>query len=167
VVNKCRRANYVFLTPTLTLYTMSFSYEENLLLAGHLKNSFGVRFSLKKVPFSTGWCLRCGTARDVFRFIELVVPFGQEVPSMRRKIALLPLLAEIKTELESELGEQTLITWPDFEREPNYYTDEEVERLIDMKRAGKSDREIAAALGRTYWSVVYKASTLRKAGRLN
>ena len=167
VVNKCRRANYVFLTPTLTLYTMSFSYKENQLLAGHLKNSFGVRFSLKKVPFGTGWSLSCGTARDVFRFMKLVAPFGQEVPSMRRKIALLPLLAEIKAELKSELGEQTLITWPDFEREPNDYTDEEVKRLIRMKRAGRSDREIAAALGRTYWSVVYKASTLRKAGRLN
>jgi hypothetical protein len=99
--------------------------------------------------------------------MKLVAPFGQEVPSMRRKIALLPLLAEIKAELKSELGEQTLITWPDFEREPNDYTDEEVKRLIRMKRAGRSDREIAAALGRTYWSVVYKASTLRKAGKLS
>jgi hypothetical protein len=38
---------------------------------------------------------------------------------------------------------------------------------ISMKKSGKSDREIGAALGPTYWSVVYKASTLRKAGRLS
>jgi hypothetical protein len=85
---------------------MSFSYEENMLLDEHVKNTFAVRFSLKKVPFGTGWSLRCGTTRDVFRFIELVVPFGQEVPSMRRKIALLPLLAEIKAKLKSELTQE-------------------------------------------------------------
>ena len=136
-------------------------------MAGHIGEVFEIRLGLKRVPFGAGWALYCSTARDVYRFIRLVGPFAKEVPSLRKKSALLPLLDDVKAEVEERLGEEVVVSSPRFEVEPSFYTEEEVEKLITMKKAGKSDREIAAALGRTYWSVVYKASMLRKAGRLS
>jgi len=95
--------------------------------------------------------------------IKLVRPFAEEVPSLRKKSALLPLVDEVRAEVEERLGEEAVGSRPRFED----YKEEEAEKLITMKKAGKSDREIAEVLGRAYWSVVYKASTLRKAGRLS
>jgi len=166
LVVSCSKKKTVFLTPTVTLYTMSFTREENLLLAQHIEAQFDAPFRLKKVPFGYGWCLYLARARDVYRFMKLIEPYGQEIPSMVHKSALLPLLEEAKTRVRERVGDGIPISWPDFEREPNYYSAKEEETLVCMKAAGKTDREIANSLGRTYWSIVYKASTLRKAGRV-
>lgn len=41
------------------------------------------------------------------------------------------------------------------------YSPDEIAILKRMKQSGNIDQQIADALGRTYWSVVYKASELR------
>ena len=46
------------------------------------------------------------------------------------------------------------------------YTTEEIETILTMKRMKQTDQQIADRLGRTYWSIVYKVSELRKEGKL-
>jgi hypothetical protein len=38
--------------------------------------------------------------------------------------------------------------------------------MIQMKKDGFSDREIAQSIGRTYWGVVDKLRRIRQAGKL-
>jgi hypothetical protein len=42
------------------------------------------------------------------------------------------------------------------------YTAEENKLLVTLKKSGHTDKEIAIILGRSYWSVVYKLSELRR-----
>jgi hypothetical protein len=46
------------------------------------------------------------------------------------------------------------------------YSNEEIKKLIKHKKAGYTDKHIAEQLGRSYWSIVYKLSELRKLGKL-
>lgn len=47
------------------------------------------------------------------------------------------------------------------------YTEADVEALINLRREGLTERQIAEALGRPYHSVHWKIKTLRKDGRLS
>ncbi|AYA78015.1 hypothetical protein DOE78_22890 [Bacillus sp. Y1] len=47
------------------------------------------------------------------------------------------------------------------ERQKNYSM-EEIETIISMKKGGHTLKEILESLNRTYWSVVYKISELKK-----
>ncbi|UJL45681.1 hypothetical protein KFZ58_14980 [Virgibacillus sp. NKC19-16] len=42
------------------------------------------------------------------------------------------------------------------------YSDDEVQEIIQLKQCGYTDKEIANLIGRSYWSVVYKLSELKK-----
>lgn len=44
----------------------------------------------------------------------------------------------------------------------NDYTEEDIEYIVTSKLRGQTDQEIADALGRTYWSVVYKWQDIKK-----
>lgn len=44
------------------------------------------------------------------------------------------------------------------------YSEEEINKMILLKKQQITDEEIAKRIGRTYWSVVYKLSDLRKRG---
>lgn len=46
------------------------------------------------------------------------------------------------------------------------YSNKEIEEIIFLKNAGKTDKEISISLNRSYWSVVYKLREIRKDGRL-
>ncbi|WP_079506681.1 hypothetical protein [Mesobacillus jeotgali] len=53
----------------------------------------------------------------------------------------------------------------DSERWRNY-TEEDVNKIIELKKNNYTDQTIANALNRSYWSIVYKIRELRKDGRL-
>lgn len=78
VITYSRNRNKIYLTPRITIYTMGFSKEENLLLAQHIAATFQVHFNLKKVPYGKGWCLDIGKISEVYRMIEMIRPFGME-----------------------------------------------------------------------------------------
>jgi hypothetical protein len=41
------------------------------------------------------------------------------------------------------------------------YTNDEIDKIIDFKRRGFSDKEIANKLNRTYWDIVWKIRDLK------
>jgi hypothetical protein len=41
------------------------------------------------------------------------------------------------------------------------YTNDEIDKIIDFKRRGFSDKEIANKLNRTYWGIVWKIRDLK------
>jgi hypothetical protein len=46
------------------------------------------------------------------------------------------------------------------------YADEEIDKIITLKKKGLKDKEIAVIVNRSYWSIVYKLQELRKMGLL-
>lgn len=46
------------------------------------------------------------------------------------------------------------------------YSDDEINQIIEYKKAGLTDKEIAKRIGRTYWSIVYKLKELRNKGKM-
>lgn len=46
------------------------------------------------------------------------------------------------------------------------YREEEIAIMIHLKQRGESYKNIAIALGRSYWSIVYKIGELRRLGRI-
>lgn len=81
-------------------------------MARHIKDTFKVRFNLKKVPYGKGWCLDTGKISDVYHMIEMIKPFGLEIASMKVKVSLMHLLAAKEARLYRELGDYIIVKWP-------------------------------------------------------
>lgn len=166
VVNYRSNKNSFYLFPRITLYTMSFSEAENILLAQHLKNTFGVEFNIKKVPYGKGFCLDTGKGKNVFKFLELVRPTVNEIPSMSYKVDLERNIARKLEELRHTHGANITVNIRDITQESNLYQPSEEERIIALKTTGYTDKRITETLNRNYWGIVDKIRRLREQRRL-
>jgi hypothetical protein len=88
-----------------------------------------------------------------------------EIPSMYYKTCLEKKLLLSKERLLNKYGSEIKVILSSSNRFKNYSI-EEIQKLIKQKKAGYADKHIAEQLGRSYWSIVYKLSELRKLGKL-
>lgn len=164
VIDSCRNKNRVTLFPRIFLYSMSFSTTENEWLAAHLLMQFGVAFKTKKHPDGSGCMLELNRRAEVINFLNLVKPYVLEISEMSYKVNVVQQL-KLASQRYSARGFSVNIA--PLEKAEVSYSREEVNKIIDLKRSGFTDRQIAAHTGRSYWGIVDKIRRLRQDGLLS
>lgn len=157
--------NIVYCHPNIRLCTLNFTPDENELLAIHLNRTFQTSFVVSKNPDGKGSHLTINKEKDVSFFLKTISFYSKEIPSMLYKTNLDAKLQISKKKIQDKYGKTVSITLSSSVRKKPYSKDE-VSKIIQMKRSGSTDQEIADELGRTYWSIVYKISEIRKSGLL-
>lgn len=157
------RPNKVQIFPRVSLYTQCFSYEENILLKNHILDLFNISFKIKKRPDGKKYSLEINERNMIYKFIQLIKPYVNDIPCMNYKVDVEKRLIETKLRLESsnKYMHKKVLTSP-ITVENNSYSDDEVDKIIKLKNQGYSYRQIADQLDRSYWGIYDKIRRHKK-----
>lgn len=78
VIDRYIRNNTIHLFPRITIYSQSFTEQENLLLRDHFYTQFNISFILKKRNDGHGIVLQCNYRDDIIRFLDLFMPYSSD-----------------------------------------------------------------------------------------
>lgn len=153
------RLKKIYLTPHIYLYLQSFQEDELLLLKEHLQKTFNITLAISRRKDGSGFVLKTNTTADTLHFLDTIQSVTLEIPSMYYKSNW-----AYRFELETKKWKAK---HPDYEvlasdrKRSKAYSEEEIQKLLSLKKKGFTDQQAADLLGRTYWSVVYKLRDLR------
>lgn len=150
----------IYLTPHIALYLQNFKKEELEQLAKLLKNIFNLSLKVTRQPYGQGYYLRTSKVKDTLQFLKTIQIATKNCPSMAYKTNWEYRLYIEKKRLTKKFPQYEVLA-SSSERK-RLYSQKEIETMIQMKKSGATDKEIAQAIGRTYWAIVYKLSELRK-----
>lgn len=159
------KKHIVYCHPKITLYSLNFTKLENEVLAAHLNQTFQTNFIVTAHPDGHKNLLTINKASEVKNFLNIVNPYVKEIPSMKYKSCLNENIRLKTDHIKNRFGRDVRIKISSSERR-QVYTSDEIDTIIMLKNNKTTDQEIADHLDRTYWSVVYKISELRKEGLL-
>ncbi|MBD8071401.1 DNA endonuclease [Bacillus sp. PS06] len=154
----------IYLTPNINLYLQNYTYDELQILKSHIFQVFGISFSLNKRKDGFGHILRLTSTKDTYSYLNIITEYVRTCPSMYYKTNWTWRLKEESIILINQHPTYQVIA-SHYDRHKNY-TDSDIQQLISMKNSGMKDKEIALALNRSYWSIVYKLKEIRKDGLL-
>lgn len=160
-----KNKNIVYCHPSINLYTLNFTKEENEQLSQHLNKTFQTNFVLTNNPDGHGNMLTLNKESEVSHLLEIIKPYAKQITSVQYKTNIAENIRLKKEHIYKKFNERVTIKISSSNRRRKYNEDE-IRMLIQLKRKGKTDKSIAEALGRTYWSVVYKIRELRNKGDL-
>lgn len=156
-----KNKHVVYCSPSIIIYTLNFTFDENTMLANHLNNVFKTNFVISGHPDGNGYLLKLNKERDVSNFLKLLEPHTKNIPSMFYKTILTTKIEAMEHNSKEKYGKDIVIKTSSSQRcKP--YSKTEINTLIEWKKQGKTDVAIAEYLNRSYWSVVYKLVELRK-----
>ncbi|RSD25197.1 DNA endonuclease [Mesobacillus subterraneus] len=157
------RKKLIYITPHASLYLQNYPKSDLTLLQNHLNETFNLNFKLNKRRDGFGYILKLTSVEETLKLLSLTKSTISTIPSMRYKFDW-----EYRKNMELSknklLSGYTVIS-SDSMRFKNY-TQIEIKRLITLKKAGLTHKEISTALNRPYWSIVYKLREIRKDGHL-
>lgn len=160
-----RKDDSTYIFPRISLYTLSFTKEENEILMNHLRMQFNINFKLKHRPDGKRYILEINKHKDLLKFVKLVEPYVNQIPCMNYKIDVLSRMDD-KITMFTNSNQNHYIKKIDLNSEDNNYSAEDEFEIINLKKAGIADRKIAEILERSYWGIVDKIRRLRKEGKL-
>lgn len=160
VINNYKKSNSITLFPQILLYSQSFTLEENIMLQEHLNKTFNIEFKLSKRKDGSNYILKINKRNEVYRFLEIVKPYVNEIPSMRYKIDVESKLIDTHKEYVEKCKDK-IIKISNSEAFDNTYSNEEETRIIEMINDGISYKDIAESLGRTYYGLYDKVRRMR------
>lgn len=155
-----RKNNSVYIFPRISLYTLSFSKIENIIIKNHLESTFNIKTKLKYRKDGKKTIIEINKKEEIIKFINIVKPYVSQIPCMKYKINLEERFEEKKFSLK-KLGYAHINSWAKNVID-NSYSKEERSFIIESKKKGTSTREIAETLNRPYWGVVDKLRRLKK-----
>lgn len=160
-----KNKNIVYCHPSISLYTLHFTKEENKQLANHLNNNFKTNFIVTNNPDGHRHLLKLNKQAEVAHLLKIITPHVKNIPSMRYKTDVAENVRLKRKHIYKKFNENVTIKLSSSNRRRKY-NEEEVQKLIELKHEGLTDQNIAYKLGRTYWSVVYKLRELRNQKKL-
>lgn len=149
------KRNTITICPSISLYSQSFTREENIMLIDHIHSTFGIEFKLANIPSGSGYHIRLGEYKEVIKFINMVSPYVATVPSMRYKVDLDEGLKRTQKIYSNKFPDKTIRIAKSINASRSYSTEEELE-IIKMVESGFSYRHIAEKLNRSYHGIYDK-----------
>ena len=111
VIDSVKRKNHdIYIFPRISLYTLSFSQEENIIIKNHLEKTFGVKAKLKYRKDGKKAILEINKKEAIIKFINVVKPYVSEISCMMYKIDLQGRFEEKKSKLIS-IGYKNINSW--------------------------------------------------------
>lgn len=160
VINPSKKRGKIYLSPHISIYTLNFTKSENELLIKHIKDTFGITFILKKRPDGNHYILQLNKRNELMKFIDIVKKYVLEIPCMHYKVNVLDRLKEKQSELIEKYPEKEIIICS-LKIKDNSYTKEEEKLIVEMKSKGRTYKEIADTLGRSYWGITDKIRRMK------
>lgn len=160
-----KNKNIVYCQPSIILYTLNFTKKENERLANHLNIMFKTSFVVSKHPDGNQHLLKLNKQSEVAHLLKVIEPYVADIPSMHYKTNITENVRLKMNHIYKKFNDNVTIKLSSSNRR-RPYSKEEINKMINLKKRGKTDKEIAMAVNRTYWSVVYKCKELRKKGVL-
>lgn len=161
VIDSSKRTNgSIYIFPRISLYTLSFSKEENEILKDHLKIKFNVETKLKKRRDGKNYLLEINKKIEVLNFLNIIKPFVEEIPCMNYKINVEQRFNDKRASLKNQ-GYTKINQWKSDVLDNSYSIDQE-KLIITLKKNGTTDKEISEILNRSYWGIVDKIRRLNK-----
>ncbi|MBM7600948.1 hypothetical protein JOC34_003369 [Virgibacillus halotolerans] len=154
------RKKIIYLTPQVYLYLQNYSFQDLTQLNNHIKVSYNIELKFGHRNDGHGHILRTISVDQALKYLHTIQPVAKSCPSMF-----------YKTSWDFRLRKDTKkynSLYPDYQvlssnsSRSKAYDEIELDKMISLKKQGITDNEIADTIGRTYWSVVYKLSELRK-----
>ena len=136
-----RKDNSTYIFPRISLYTLSFSKAENVIIKEHLENTFGIKTKLKYRKDGKNTILEINKKEEVIKFINIVKPYIAEIPCMQYKIDLENRFEEKKFLLKG-IGYTNINSWPENVIDNSYSKEDEI-FILEARKNGKSTKEIA------------------------
>lgn len=157
--------NNINIYPTIGITTLCFSKEECQILIEHIFQTFNIRFKLSSYPGGKGWDIKIYGLNEIYKFMDMILPHCSEITSLRYKWDLKYALDTKKQELSEKFQGIYNINISSISN-INNYSQEEESIICNMKKEGKTYREIADTIGRSYYGIGYKISQLKRSGKL-
>lgn len=154
-----RKNNSIYLFPRISLYTLSFSENENIIIKNHLDNTFGIKTKLKYRKDGKKTILEINKKEDVIRFINIIKPYVSEISCMKYKIDLEGRFEEKKSKVK-DYSYVNINSWSE-NITNNFYSKDEELFIINAKESKISTKEIAILPNRPYWGVVDKLRRIK------
>lgn len=165
IIDSSLKYNKLYLFPRVSIYTQSFSEEENALLIEHVKELFDVEFKIKHCPYGKKNHLEINKRNEIDKFLKLIYPYVSTLPCMKYK-ADLETLIKIKYDKSKVTYFNFPIIISPSKIISNTYTKEDEKLIINLKNNHVKDKDIATALDKSYYGVVDKIRRMRKEGKL-
>ena len=156
-----RKGKSIYIFPRISLYTLSFSKYENIIIKDHLENTFGIKTKLKYRKDGKRTILAINKKANVINFIDIVKPYVAEINCMKYKIDLERRFEEKRSNLK-ELDYVNINSWNENIIDNSYSNEEEL-FILKSKKNGISTKQIAETLNRPYWGVIDKLRRMKKA----
>lgn len=153
-----RKNNSIYIFPRISLYSLSFSEDENIIIKNHLENTFGIKTKIKYRKGGKNTILEINKKKDIINFIDIVKPYVSEISCLHYKINIEERFKEKRDTLK-ELGYVNINSWNKICINNSYSKEDEL-FIINAKEKGMTTREIAETLDRSYWGVVDKLRRL-------
>jgi LAGLIDADG DNA endonuclease family len=151
-VNK--RKKCIYITPHIYLYLQCYSHNELQQLQRHILKHFHISFQLSQRKDGQGMILKTTCVKDTFLFLDVISSATDTCPSMHYKTNWNERLKLESMKWKHKHPNFEIVVSSSERSKP--YCDEEIELIKQMKQNGMSIKEIASALQRSYWSIVYK-----------
>ncbi|MFT8344005.1 MAG: hypothetical protein ABF652_21565 [Clostridium beijerinckii] len=155
-----RNDNSIYIFPRISLYTLSFSKGENIIIQSHLKNTFGIQTKLKYRKDGKKTILEINKKAEIIKFINIVKPYISKIPCMKYKIDLKGRFEQKKCSLK-EIGYKNINSWTEGIIDNSYSKEDEL-FILEARKNGKSPKEIAILLNRSYWGIIDKLRRMKK-----
>lgn len=156
-----KNTHTVYCHPSIVIYTLNLTREENSLLATHINKTFQTNFVVSGHPDGHKTLLKLNKESEVTHFLETINAYVKDIPSMQYKTSLKKNIAEKTEHIQERYGKDVHIRISSSNRK-RHYSEEDITILMQMKKDGATDQMIADRLGRSYWSVVYKIRQLKR-----
>ncbi|KKE79961.1 DNA endonuclease [Bacilli bacterium] len=154
----------IFLTPHIYLYLQNYKPNDLDILKEHIQKYFNINLKKCKRNDGYGYILRTTSVKETFNFLEQIKEVTATCPSMYYKTNWDFRLKKEKDKYKQLYPNYNLLI--SSSNRSRTYSEEEIKLLIKLKKQNQTDQSIAESIGRSYWSVVYKLSELRKNGEI-
>lgn len=157
--------NTITISSSIYLYSQSFTKEENIMLLEHIKNIFEINFRLSNIPSGFGYHLRLHKNEEVRRFLDIIRPYVNGIPSMKYKVAIDSKLKDTKIRYSKRYPDKIVNIANKVTINNSYSKDDEL-KIIKMLQDGLSYKDIAKKLDRSYYGLYDKARRMKIKGKI-
>ena len=155
VINNYKKSNTITLFPQIIFYSQSFTKEENILLKERIKNIFNVSLKLSTRNDGSNYILKINERNEVYKFLDIVEPYVNEIPEMKYKIDVESKLIDTKLKYLDKYPDKTINIASRIAFDNSYSKDDEL-KILEMIDGGFSYKDIADKLDRSYYGLYDK-----------
>ena len=163
VIDSYKKKNGIHLFPRISLYTQSFTKDENHLLLKSIDEITGIAFKLKYRKDGTGVHLELNKRDRVIEFLGKIKESVDIPDCMKYKFDVESRLYEAKEKYCDRYPNQNIVIDPLHNTE-NKYSEQDEERLLDMISQGMKVQDMADELNRSIYSVYDKRRRMKMNG---